>query len=80
MSTLHCVGVEIELDSEEGFIDVNEGILNFTPFETEGFSYGSIPVRMYLFTYSEYAARGFNLTDDFDSDDIPADAVDGLLI
>ena len=73
-----CVGVEIELDSEEGLIDVNEGILSLNLFTTEGFSYGSFAIRMSILTYSEYEERGYNLADNFETDDIPANAANGL--
>ena len=77
---LICVGVEIELDSEEGLIDINEGELPFNLFSTEGFSYGPFVVTMSIFTYSEFEERGYNLTDSFETDDIPENAANGLLL
>ena len=47
-------------------------------FLTEGFSYGSIVITMSILTYSEYEERSYNLTDSFDSDDIPANPANGL--
>ena len=77
---LICVGVEIELDSEEGLIDINEGELPFNLFSTEGFSYGPFVVTMSILTYSEFEDRGYNLTDSFETDDIPENAANGLLL
>ncbi len=73
------VGVEIELDSEEGVIDVNEGVQSLNIFYTEGFSYGPIAITMSIFTYSEYEERGYDLADSFEADEIPANAANGLL-
>ena len=77
---LICVGVEIELVSEEGLIDVNEGELSLSLFSTEGFSYGPFVVTMTLLTYSEFEKRGYNLSDSFEADDIPENAANGLLL
>lgn len=77
---LICVGVEIELVSDEGLIDVNEGQLSLSLFSTEGFSYGRFVVTMTLLTYSEFKERGYNLSDSFEADDIPENAANGLLL
>ena len=42
-----------------------------------GFSYGAVPIKVSTLTYSEYAARGFNLENDFSPSVIPANAADG---
>ena len=47
---------------------------------SSGFSYGTVPIRVYSLTYSEYAATGFNLEDSFDTNIIPANAANGLLL
>ena len=69
-----------ELPSDEGVIDIIEGGQYEEALRSSGFSYGSVPIRVYSLTYSEYTARGFNLEDDFDSNVIPANAADGLLL
>lgn len=74
------VGVEIELDSEEGLIDIIEGVLSLNSFFTEGFSYGPFAITMSILTFSEYEERGYNLADSFESDEIPANAANGLLV
>ena len=42
-----------------------------------GFSYGAVPIKVSTLTYSEYAARGFDLENDFSPSVIPANAADG---
>ena len=74
------VGVEIELDSEEGLIDIIEGVRSLNSFFTEGFSYGPFAITMSILTYSEYEERGYNLADSFESDEIPANDANGLLV
>ena len=69
-----------ELPSDEGVIDIIEGRQYEEALRSSGFSYGSVPIRVYSLTYSEYAARGFNLEDGFDSNVIPAIAANGLLL
>ena len=73
----HNVGVEIELDSE-GVIDITEGVFSLNSFSTEGFSYGYFTITIFILTYSEYEERGYNLANDFESDEIPANAANGL--
>jgi hypothetical protein len=34
---------------------------------------------MSIFTYSEFEARGYDLADSFEADEIPANAANGLL-
>lgn len=75
----YYVGVVIELLSDNGLINASEGTFSLHQFLVSGFSYAAIPVRASTLTYSEYAARGFNLADEFDSDVIPPDAADGML-
>ena len=70
----------IELQSDEGLINAFEGEVAYHQLLASGFSYGAIPVRVSILTYSEYTARGFNLGDEFDSDVIPPDAADGTVL
>ena len=63
--------------SDRGAIDITEGIRYHDSLQSIGFSYGKVPIRMYTLTYSEYAARGFNLEDSFDSSVIPANPASG---
>ena len=78
---LHCVGVVITLESEQGLIDVVEGDFHATAgsITTSGFSYGAIPLHVSLLTYSAYESRGFNLREEFESAVIPATSADGKL-
>lgn len=73
------LGIVIELDSVDGFIDITEGQGYIGYFLTSGFAYGSIPIQVSTLTYSQFEARGFSLDDEFDSDGIPFDAADGML-
>ena len=72
--------MSITLDSDEGLIATTEGQLLFTPVFFSGFSYGNLLVRISTLTYSEFAARGFNIEDEFAPDEIPAMAADGMLL
>lgn len=74
------VGVSITLDSGEDLIATTEGQLLIFPVSFSGFSYGIVFVRISTLTYSEYAARGFNVEDEFAPDEIPAMAADGMLL
>jgi hypothetical protein len=67
-----------ELLSADGIIDIVEGLPSSDVLTTSGFSYGSIPIRISTLTYSEYAASGYDLEDDFDPSVIPMDAADGM--
>ena len=81
--TIHVfllIAAVFELPSVEGVIDIIEGGQYEEELRFRGFSYGSVPIRVYSLTYSEYAARGFNLEDDFDSNVIPANPANGLLL
>ena len=69
-----------ELPSVEGVIDIIEGGEYEGDLLSSGFSYSTVPIRVYSLTYSEYAARGFNLQNDFDLNVIPANAANGLLL
>lgn len=66
--------------SDEGLIDIIEGkdVVNYVL--TSGFSYGAVPIRVSTMTYSEFTAGGYNLSDSFDSDQIPVDAANGRLM
>ena len=66
-----------ELQSDDGIIDIIEGLPFSDVLFVRGFSYGPIPIRISTLTYSEYEARGFNLEDDFNTSVIPIDAADG---
>ena len=70
----------ITLDSGEDLIATTEGQLLFIPIFFSGFSYGNVFVRISTLTYSEFAARGFNVEDEFAPDEIPAMAADGMLL
>ena len=72
------VAAVFELPSDEGVIEIVEGMEYESVLSSTGFTYSTVPIRVYSLTYSEYAARGFNLEDDFDSNEIPANAADGL--
>ena len=63
--------------SNRGVIDITEGIEYEQSLQSTGFSYSTVPIQMYTLTYSEYAARGFNLEDTIDSSVIPAKAASG---
>lgn len=75
----HLLAAVFELPSAEGVIDILEGGEYEEELLFSGFSYSTVPIRVYSLTYSEYTERGFNLQDDFDSNVIPANAADGLL-
>ena len=74
------IAAVFELPSDEGVIDIIEGIEYDSMLLSSGFTYDSVPIRVYSLTYSEYAAEGFNLEDNFDSNVIPALAANGLLV
>lgn len=80
--TLSDVAVTIEIGTlgGDGIIDVIEGQLSFQLPIVDGFSFASIPLQVSTLTYSEYAERGFDIADDFDIDEIPLDAADGISI
>ena len=63
----------------EGIIDISEELVVGFAIDATGFSYGAVPIKISTLTYSEYAARGYNLEDDFSPSVIPADAADGEL-
>ena len=69
--------VLIYLETNTSIYDIIEGGQLELPILTSGFSYGSIPLTVSLITYSEYMDRGFNLTDGFESEDLPIDAATG---
>ena len=75
ISTAAVVGVF----SVEGIIDISEDLVLGFSIDATGFSYGAVPIKISTLTYSEYAARGFNLENDFGPSVIPADAADGEL-
>ena len=74
------IAAVFELPSVEGVIDILEGEEYEEELRSSGFSYSTVPIRVYSLTYSEYTARGYTLEDDFDSNVIPADAADGMLV
>lgn len=63
--------------SNRGVIDITEGIEYGNILRSTGFSYSTVPIRVYTLSYSEYAARGFNLEDTIDSSVIPANPASG---
>ena len=69
--------VLIYLETNMSIYDIIEGGQLELQILTSGFSYGSIPLTVSLITYSEYMDRGFNLTDGFESEDLPIDAAIG---
>lgn len=78
--SLHPLAVVIdELTSDEGIIEITEGRPYSDILFASGFSYGVIPIQISTLTFSEYAAEGFDLEDDFDTIDIPTDAADGKI-
>ena len=74
------IAAVFELPSDEGVIDIIEGIEYEKALLSSGFTYSSVPIRVDSLTYSEYMARGFNLEDDFNSNTIPTLAANGLLV
>ena len=74
------VAAVFELSSDDGVIEIVEGMEYESVLSSTGFTYSIVPIRVYSLTYSEYAARGFNLEDDFDSNEIPANAANGLSV
>lgn len=72
-----CISdVTISIPSIGGVIDLDEG----PPLQRDllifGFSYGEIPLQVRTFTYDQFRDSGYDLTDDFDPQDIP-EAADG---
>ena len=69
-----------ELTSDEGLIDIieGEGVTNY--ILASGFSYGAVPIRVTTMTYSDFTAGGYNLSHSFDSDEVPVDAADGMVM
>ena len=63
--------------SDRGVIDITEGVEYEDYLMSTGFSYATVPIQMSTLTYSQYAARGFNLEDSFGSNVIPANAASG---
>lgn len=80
ISVFALIAAVFELPSDEGVIDIIEGIEYEKALLSSGFTYSSVPIRVYSLTYSEYMARGFNLEDDFNSNAIPTLAANGLLV
>ena len=65
---------------EATVFNVTEGESLRVFVRTSGFSYGNIPVNISLITYAEFMNMGFNLTDEFAVEDLPADAAEGRLL
>ncbi len=68
------------ISSNEGILDLSEDFVLDFLIDATGFSYGAVPIKISSLTYSEYAARGFNLESDFSPSVIPASAADGELL
>lgn len=68
----------ITLESDGGLLSATEGEFIFSPIFFSGFSYGLLYVRISALSYSEFAAMGFNIEDDFAPDQIPAMSADGM--
>ena len=71
--------MSISLDSDDGLISTREGGIHFSTVSFSGFSYGVVYVRISTLTYSEFAARGFNIDNEFAPGLIPAMSADGML-
>ena len=71
--------MSIGLVTDDSVTRATEGELILIPVLFSGFSYGQLYVRITALTYSEFAARGFNIEDEFSPDDIPAMSADGML-
>ena len=67
--------------SEDGVLNGYEGEDIDLQLETSGFSYGNIPLRVSLLSYSEFEMAGYSLEDHFESDitSFPADGKTALL-
>ena len=74
---LYFAAAVFSFSSDRGVIDITEGVEYEDYLQSTGFSYGTVPIRVYTLTYSEYSARGFNLEDSFDSSAIPTNAASG---
>ena len=68
--------IRVFVTSSEGVVNATEGSLPDIGLSIVGFSYGSVTVMVSILTYSEYAARGYSLENDFDPDMIPTSAAD----
>lgn len=77
---LLLIAAVFELPSDEGVIGIMEGGEYVEELLSSGFSYSTVPIRVYSLSYSEYTAAGFNLEDSFDANIIPANAANGLLL
>ena len=80
ISVYALAGVVISLESDNGIINAPEGESVNISFSASGFSYGAIPVQVSFFSYSQFASDGYDLTNFFDSADIPSASADGTLI
>ena len=69
----HCITVGIQITMAPREVVITEGEGEALTITRNGFSYGSIPIRVLLLTYDEYTARGFNLDDSYPMRPIPAD-------
>ena len=70
------MSIEVFAASSEGVINATEGNSPRIGMSIVGFSYGSVTIMVSILTYSEYAARGYSLENDFDPDLIPTSAAD----
>ena len=62
--------------SSEGVINATEGSSSDFELSSFGFTCNSVTIMVSILTYSEYAARGYSLENDFDPDLIPTSAAD----
>ena len=72
----HVSDVTISFFAFDGVIDLVEGPAIQRELFVFGFSYGDIPLRVRTFTYDQFRDNGYDLTDDFDPQNIPR-AADG---
>ena len=70
-ATIELIGPSSE---EGGLFVIEEGEVLTLLIAASGFSYGDIPLNISLITYSDYAALGFILEDEFSSALVPEDA------
>ena len=70
-ATIELIGPSLE-DGELFIIEEGETLTLL--IAASGFSYGNIPLNVSLITYSDYAALGFTLEDEFSSALVPEDA------
>ena len=72
--------IQVRGGSSEGLINTTEGHLPDIQLTILGYSYDSVTVMTSVLTYSEYAAGGYSLEDNFNPDLIPPSAADGMFL